>query len=76
MFQIIITEKMKMQLRFPKEKKKFSFLTGIQKKMWIYRNIRCTKEFYEDILKKIKRNWNYADYIFMETCNDNKCLIE
>ena len=67
---------MKMQLKFLKKKKEFLLLIGIQKKVWIYRNIRYTKEFYKDILRRIKKNWNYADYIFIETCNDNKCLIK
>ena len=44
--------------------------------MWIYKNTRYTKEFYKDTLKKIKKNWNHTNHIFMETCNDNKCLIK
>ena len=65
-----------MQLKLSKKKKKLPLITRIQKKVWISRDKRCTKKLYEDTLKKIKKNRNYADYIFMETCNNNKCLIK
>ena len=76
LFQTTITKETKMQLKLPKKKKKLPPLTGIQKKIWISKDTKCTKEFYKDTLRKIKRNWNYTNHIFIKTCNNNKCLIK
>ena len=76
LLQTTITKETKTQLGLPKEERKLPPLTGIQRKVWTYRNTGCTKEFYEDTLRIVKRNRNHANHIFMETCDDNKCLIE